>query len=301
MLGGTGWVGRHVCEAFARHGYRVLAVARKNPEHPVGHDFLSLDLAGASVRTVHGVLADARADVVVNATDAANATDGWDRSEAELRVANVRMVARLVEAAASVPRRPRLVHIGTIHEYGPIRDHTSVTESAVPRPVNAYARTKLEGSRTVLAAARSGEVDAVVLRLVNVCGPHPSPASFPGKLLALLREAAAGGRPELRVADSMRDWLDVRDAAAATLSAARHPVSGHTFNVGSGVAVHTRELVALGLRAAGLAASAVVERGGPVSSLGADWIQADVRKAAALLGWSPRIGLARSLRDMWEG
>ncbi|MFE1472252.1 NAD-dependent epimerase/dehydratase family protein [Streptomyces cyaneofuscatus] len=302
VLGGTGWVGRHVCAALARRGYTVLAVARNPPAAAGGPAFRSLDLAAASTGALARLLADTRADVVVNATDAANATDGWDRTDEELQVANVRLAGRLVEAMAAQPRRPCLVHFGTIHEYGPVEAGTSVSETAVPRPVNTYARTRLAGSLTVLDAARSGTVDAVVLRLVNVLGPGPSPASFPGKLLELLREAADRGAASLTVADARRDWLDVRDAAAAVPLAVRPGpgVNGEAFNLGSGTAVHTRDLVALARTAAGLPPHALTERESSVPGLGGDWIRADIRRAAERLGWAPRIGLARSMEDMWE-
>ncbi|WP_017623794.1 NAD-dependent epimerase/dehydratase family protein [Nocardiopsis chromatogenes] len=301
VLGATGWVGRHVVAACAARGAPVLAVARGPAGHMRGHRFRAMDLAAAGPGELGALLREADARVVVNAVDAANARDGWDRSEEELRAANVGAVRTLLEAAADQPRPPRIVHLGTLHEYGPAAPGTAVDETAPPRPGNAYARSRLAGSQEVLSATRSGRADAVVLRLANVCGPHPSPASFPGLLLRLFREAAAGGRPVLRVADARRDFVDVRDVAEAVLRAAEVPeASGRAVNIGSGTAVPIAEAVALMAAAAGLPRGAVAEEPAPVAGLGGDWSLADVRLAATLLDWRPRTPLEESLRAMWR-
>ncbi|GAA0930132.1 NAD(P)-dependent oxidoreductase [Nonomuraea longicatena] len=285
VLGGTGWVGRHLCAAFAAQGYEVTVVARHRAAHLSGLPFHACDLAAADAAALAALLREVRADVVVNATDAANAADGWDRTEADLERLNAGAVERLVAAAGTLPWRPRLVQIGTVHELG---------------ASGAYARTKLRGSRAVLDAARAGAVRGVVLRLANVCGPHPSPESFPGKLLASLRRAEAGEHVTVTVADTRRDFLDVRDAAAATVLAARSPVAGTALSLGSGVAVSMRELLEAFMAVAGLPEGSVTVRAAPVRSLGGDGTRVDVSPARELLGWRPRIGLAESLRAMWE-
>lgn len=301
VLGGTGWVGRHVCETLARRGHGVLAVARNPVPHLRGLDFVAVDLAAAPTGTVADLLATHRVDVVVNATDAANATDGWSRTDEELHRANVLLVRRLLAAMASVPRRPRLVHLGTIFEYGPVPRGELVHESVPPRPAGSYARTKLAGSAAVLGACRTGSISGVVLRLVNVCGPHPSPASFPGKLLATVRRAVAeGGDVELSIARARRDFVDVRDVAEACAAAVGSTVTARAVNIGSGTAVGPRDLVESLLTAAGLPSTALRIRDEVVPSLGPDWVRADVRLAAALLGWRPRTSLAESLQAMWD-
>ncbi|TDC44514.1 NAD(P)-dependent oxidoreductase [Actinomadura sp. KC345] len=300
VLGGTGWIGRHICAALSRHGHGVLAIARNPVPHLCDHEFLPLDLTAADPDRLVEVLRSERTEVVINAMDGANTTDGWDRTETELTDANVEAVHRLLAAVGALPWRPRVVHIGTIHEYGPVGYGEPVGESTVPSPVSLYARTKLAGSTAVLDAARKGTVDGVVLRVSNVCGPHPSPPSFPGKLLSAARAAAAGGRPELSIADAKRDFVDVRDVAEAALLAARAPVTARPINIGSGVAVDIRDLVAQFLAVVGLPPDAVKEGAGPVPSLGGAWIQSDIRLARRLLGWFPRTSLRDSLQGMWD-
>lgn len=291
LLGGTGWVGRHACAAFAQRGYGVIAVARHPPSHSPAHRFHQCDLAAASTETIAAMLRSERVDIVVNATDSTNTTDGWERTEEQHRRVNVDLVERLLAAAGTLSWRVKLVHLGTIHEYGPVPSGTAIAESHAARPATSYARSKLAGSEAVL---RASVVDGVVLRLVNLCGPHPSPDSFPGKLLRSVRAGVA----TVTIADAQRDFVDVRDVVEAVVTAAAAGEPQHrVVNIGSGAPVEIRALVRMFLTEAGATGVQVLD--GPVRSLGGDWTQADITLAGSLLGWRPRIPLRQSLRDMW--
>src|SRR3979490_260829 len=96
VLGGTGWVGRHVCQTFVEHGFDVVVSARNYASHVSPQRFHAFDLATASTEAIAGLLRSQRADVVVNATASVNATDGWDRTDEDHRRFNVMMVERLL-------------------------------------------------------------------------------------------------------------------------------------------------------------------------------------------------------------
>jgi nucleoside-diphosphate-sugar epimerase len=294
VMGATGCVGRQVCAALTCRGDHVLAVARRPGDHVLASEFRSVDLGATLPGRIAEMLVDSRVDVVVNATG------GWGTTEEEMVYSHVRLVERLIEAVALVPSRPRLVHVGTIHEYGPVAEGTLIGEDIEPSPETPYARTKLTGSEAVLRAARANRVDGVVLRAVNMCGPHPAAASFPGFLLNRLRDAEADGTVvELTVADAERDYVDVRDAAEAVLLAASAPVAGRVINIGRGQAVAMRDLVTQFVSVTGFPPDRVRLLARPVSSKGGDWTRADIRLAGALLNWRPRISLRDSLRAMW--
>ncbi|GHH51084.1 NAD-dependent epimerase/dehydratase family protein [Streptomyces candidus] len=302
VVGGTGWIGRHLLAAFAARGHDVLALARNNAPHVPASAFRRLDLTSAGPARIAALLHRERVGVVVNATDGANANDGWDRTDEEMARTNVHAVEDLLAALARLPRPPRLIQLGSMHEYGPVPDGTLMDESLVPAPVNTYTRSRLAGTDRVLTAARSGTADALVLRLANVCGPHPSPAAFLGKLLQRLRTATEEGSPTvLTVARSARrDFVDVRDVSRAVVLAAASSVSGRVVNIGSGTATALPDLVGLLVSIAGPPAGLVAQRLAPVPGLGGDWMRVDNRLAADLLGWKPEIALRTSLEDMWR-
>lgn len=306
VLGGTGWVGSHVHAAFTRGASRVLSLARHPAPHLPPDAFRPVDLTSVPTRELSRLLRDEGVRTVVNATDGANATDGWDRSEEALRRTNVTAVQRLLGAVALLAWPVRLVHIGTVHELGPVPRGTLLSSGVEPRPTGSYGRSKLDGSRAVLeAAAATAQVDAVVLRVASVCGPSPSPASFVGHLLSAFRRYADTGEPaRIVVADAARDFVDVRDVADAVVAAAspHRQVRGRAVTIGSGIATPVAELVTAFRCAAGLPPGAVVERApdpGAEVGLGGDWVRTDVMEAEQLLDWRAHIGLDRSLRDTW--
>ena len=305
VLGATGSVGRQVCAAFADRGADVVAVARRPAEHLSGYGFLPLDVTATEPARLAALLRDHRADVVVNAAGR------WGPTEAEMIHSHEALVARLLAALALLPSPLRLVHLGSIHEYGPVPVGTAIDESVVPRPANAYARTKLAGSRAVLDAARDGLVDAIVLRCTNMYGPHPPEETFLAALVRQFRQAVPGEPIELTVAVARRDFVDVRDVADAVvlaaeapaqsaLGGARGPVPGRVLNIGSGVAVDVRDLVSAVVAAAGFDLDRVRLRPGQVASQGGDWVEVDIRLAVAALGWRPTRDLTESVRAMWN-
>ncbi|MET9682302.1 NAD-dependent epimerase/dehydratase family protein [Streptomyces coeruleorubidus] len=294
VLGATGCVGRAVCAALRRDGYEVLGIARRARPDITGHAFHTLDVATADPAALAALLGSARVEVVVNATG------GWALTEEAMQLAHVQLVHRLLAATAPMSRRPRIVHVGTIHEYGFVPEGVSIDENVTPHPTTSYARTKYAGSEAVLTATRAGEADGVVLRAVNVCGPYTTEASFLGAVVAKLAAASAEEGLDLTVADSRRDYIDVRDLADAVVRAARAPVVGRVINIGRGEAVPIRELVRMLVSVSGFPLHAVRERSAQVESKGGGWTRADITLAGRLLGWRPMVGLDQSMADMWS-
>ncbi|MEV4754133.1 NAD(P)-dependent oxidoreductase [Micromonospora sp. NPDC049559] len=293
VLGATGSVGRQVCRILARRGHRVLAVARRHAPHVAEHPFVPLDLVAATPCQLADLFRSRRVEVVVNAAGQ------WGPDERDMRRAHEGLVAQLLRAIALGSGTPRLVQIGSIHEYGTVPAGALIDETTPTNPTNAYARTKLVGSEAVLAATRAGRATGLVLRPANMCGPYPPRETFLAALLERLR--AAGGTDEcvpISIGTARRDFVDVRDVAEAVVRAAESTATGQAVNLGRGVAVHIEELVDLLIRAVGFPAGRVRKAYGPVASRGGDWTRVDIRRARRLLGWSPRVSLADSIRAM---
>ncbi|MDO0926700.1 NAD(P)-dependent oxidoreductase [Streptomyces sp. TG1A-8] len=298
VLGGSGFMGRHVCSAFAAAGYDVVSVARRAAAGPPGVRDVRLDLLAAPPPEVEGLLRELAPSVVVNTTGAV-----WDVSARQMEDVNVTLVRRIVAAVGALPVPARLVQLGSVHEYGPVPPGTALREDSPPSPTTVYGRTKLLGSRAVLAAGAGGRPEGVVLRIANVVGPGLPRASLLGRVAAQLSAAADGGTTaELRLSPlrSHRDFVDVRDITEAVVAAARRPVAGRVFNLGRGQAVDVRRMVDGLIEASGIPARVVEEGGEEARSAGVEWQRVDCGAARAALGWVPRRGLAESLAALWE-
>ncbi|MEU7804899.1 NAD(P)-dependent oxidoreductase [Micromonospora chalcea] len=296
VLGGTGFVGAHVADAFADAGHDVLTVARRAPAAR-RHRFTALDLGSAEPGTLARLL-DAEGPVAV--VDATGSSWGLDPGRMAERC--TRLSALLLDALRRAARRPRLVHLGSVLEYGP-QPVEPADPCRTPAPDTAYGRAKLAATRAVLAAADAGDVDAVVLRLVNALGPGLPATSLLGRVAAALAPAARSGVPArvtLAPLEARRDFVDVRDAAEAVLAAAGRPVTGRVLDVGRGEAVPVRTLVRLLVEVSGVPTT-VVERAGPAGWRAATrWSCVDPAPTAAALGWRPRRDLRKAVTDFWH-
>ncbi|GAA3108532.1 NAD-dependent epimerase/dehydratase family protein [Streptomyces rectiviolaceus] len=294
VLGATGCVGRSVCDELVRTGHEVLAVARRSAPGIPAHAFVPLDVAAASPKTL-GTLFDRH-----GVGSVVNASGGWGTTAEEMRYAHVELLERLVDGCAAADGRLRVVQMGSIHEYGPVPDGVLIDEQRRPGTLSPYGLTKRTGSEHLLDQTRAGRVDGVVLRAVNVYGPHTTTASFLGAVLARLRALVPGEVLALDVAEARRDFVDVRDLARAAVAAVHAPVVGRVVNIGRGEAVSMRDLVASLIDASGIDPASARLNPADVASKGGGWTCADIRLAARALDWYPRIPLHDSLRAMWD-
>ncbi|QLJ02151.1 NAD(P)-dependent oxidoreductase [Streptomyces sp. NEAU-sy36] len=286
VLGGTGYLGRHVTERLrALPGARLSAAGRTGAEYAV-------DLATDRPERLAKTLAAAAPDAVVNC---AGATGGDPVTLAEV---NARGPAVLCAALREAAPTARLVHLGSAAEYGPGTPGVPVTESAPARPVTPYGATKLAGTLAVAAAA----LDAVVLRIGNPVGAGAPAAGLPGRVTALLRSAGPDPSAVLRLGDlsAYRDFVDVRDVARAAALAVTAPGPlPPVLNIGGGAAVPVRDLVHGLARTAGFRGRLEESAGGSARSAEVSWQCSDVSAAARVLGWRPAHGLDDSLAALW--
>ncbi|EST19555.1 NAD-dependent epimerase/dehydratase family protein [Streptomyces roseochromogenus] len=288
VLGGTGYLGRHVAVRLrALPGARILAADRSST------DGFGVDLAADPVERLAKTLAAAAPDAVVNC---AGVTGGDPVTLAEV---NARGPAVLCAALREAAPTARLVHLGSAAEYGPGVPGTPVTESAPACPVTLYGATKLAGTVAITASA----LDAVVLRVGNPVGPGAPVASLPGRLASLLRTAGPNPEAVLRLGDlsAHRDFVDVRDVARAVVLAVTTPGPlPPVLNIGGGTAVAVGELAEGLARRAGFSGRWEENADGSARSARVSWQCSDISAAARALGWRPAHTLDDALTALWS-
>ncbi|GAA2704205.1 NAD-dependent epimerase/dehydratase family protein [Micromonospora olivasterospora] len=284
LFGATGFLGGHVRAALAAE---LPLVCPSRPE---------CDLEGATSDELAALIRAVRPAAVVNCAGRATGT------AEELLRANALVAAKLVDAVAEAAPAARLVRLGSAAEYGRVPLGSAVGEDCPADPVAAYGVSQLAATRLVELAARDRRVDAVVLRVFNPVGPGTPRSTLLGGVAAQLARCPAGGVLRTGPLDVRRDFVDVRDVAAAVAAALRVPPSGpRVFNVASGRAVPVRDAVRLLADAAGFTGWVREDGRPPARSATVGWMCGDVRRAAAHLGWTPRHDLADSIKALWAG
>lgn len=281
VFGANGFIGSHVAEAMlAVPGMEVVGAGLGAPLQSLGQHWLDLDLLagdgklGAELRAMSPGL-------VVNCTGATSGTT------AALVRLNVLTTAGLVEAIARSGIQARLVHLGSAAEYGPGTTGRPVAETACPGPLSPYGIAKLAATQLVVASAAGGQ-DAVVLRVFNALGPAMPPSALPGAALLRLHDAVASSasRIEMGPLGTVRDFVDVRDIAAAVVAACRAPrLDAPIVNVGSGAGHTSRELVQTLAERVGFTGEIGEAAAGSPRSSDVPWQVADVSLAERMLGW----------------
>jgi nucleoside-diphosphate-sugar epimerase len=300
VFGANGFIGRHVADAMrALPGMDVVGAGLGAPLPDLAQDWLDIDLL-ADGGGLESELRATSPDYVVNCT---GATGG---STADLLRINVLTTAAVLEAIARSGIRARLIHIGSAAEYGPGPIDRPVSETTCPRPVSPYGIAKLAATQLVsaVAAAAAGAGaghDAVVLRVFNALGPAMPPGALPSTALSRLRDAVARSAPRIEMGPlgAVRDFVDVRDIAAAVVAACRVPrLEAHVINVGSGTGHSARELVQALAERVGFAGEIGEAAAGSPRSSDVPWQVADVSLAERLLGWRAAHDLRSTVKLM---
>lgn len=310
VTGGHGFVGSHLCERLLRSGWSVRVLARPSSS--------LANLEGLDVEVMRGDLLDsaslaAAVTGVSHVFHVAAALRGLNASD--LFLVNEIGTRNVVEACRRhAPRIAKFVLVSSLAAVGPTEDGvTPLDESAVPRPVSWYGKSKLAAERVVLDVA--GDLPTVVARPPIVYGPRDR------DVLALFRMAKRGFVPLLGPTERRYSLVHAADLARGLECAARAAVaSGSVYFLTAPEVVSGAELArAIGnavgreprmfrvpewlARAAGRGADLVSRARGAAHVFGSQKVEemlqpgfvCSARRAASELGWRAEIALADGL------
>lgn len=156
LLGGSGFLGRHLAARLCAGEARVRVIARRTPREPLP--------AGAAFTAADALRADELAAALPRGGAVVDLA--WDRAADPEE--NLAKAGALLEACRRAGVR-RLVHLSTTAVSGPVRRRW-IDETTACRPAHPYQRVKLELERRLRAGA-GGELELVIVRPANVFGP----------------------------------------------------------------------------------------------------------------------------------
>lgn len=304
ITGITGFIGSHLAERLIADGHEVHGIAFEAPPHP------NLAAIASKVRIHRADLADpdalrdavaaARPDAFVHL--AGQAIPSLAQRDASATVA-VNVVGTANVLAALDPfEGTHLVFASSADVYG-VPDHGPIAEDTPVRPTNVYAASKAAAEALVREFGDRDGHPTVILRPANTNGPRQHPGLAASGFARQIAEAEAGQAPPMirhgRL-DSKRDFVDVRDVAAAYVAAiALAPERTETYNVGSGEAVSIERILETLVRLARVPMKTELdaERVRPGD---ATVLALDTSSLRARTGWTPQIPLERSLADLLD-
>jgi len=189
----------------------------------------------------------------------------------------------------------RVVHTSTSEVYG-TAVRVPIDEDHPLQGQSPYSASKIGADKIAESYWRSFGMDVVTLRPFNTFGPRQSARAF---VPTIISQAAAPDREEVKLGalTPERDMTFVSDTAAGFILAATvEKAGGETINLGTGNTSSVGDIAARILRLMGSNKRIVQEttRMRPDNSEVMRLVS-DNRKAAKILGWSPRTKLDSGL------
>ncbi|MFI6100900.1 NAD-dependent epimerase/dehydratase family protein [Lentzea sp. NPDC051213] len=268
VTGATGYVGRAVVRELQVHGHEPV-LSRQRLSEP----FHSVD-----------------ADAVIHLAGVARVRESFEDPLSYYET-NVAGTLNLLKAL----RGQRFLLASTGAVYRP--SSSPLTEESVREPSSPYAATKAAAEDLAAWAARSGRIGATTLRLFNVAGGGDSDTT---RVITRAVACAAGTVPGMEVygdGTAVRDFVHVRDVAAAFVVALEACTVGTSsvYNVAATPA-SVRDVLTTVAEVTGRSVDVTWRPAHPGE---APVQRADVTRLRAL-GWKPaHSSLAEIVRDQW--
>ncbi|NLS91255.1 MAG: NAD-dependent epimerase/dehydratase family protein [Planctomycetaceae bacterium] len=303
ITGISGFVGGFLAEHLVQCGDRVLGTSpdgRLLPDsaeslHQGMRPLIAWDFAQPEglVEAARATIEDFAPEVIYHLAALSVQDDCGETGPTRLAMAiNVDGTRQVLELAASLPARPRVLFVSTAKVYAPVdRQHPHVSEDSSLGPTRPYGMTKLEAERVVLEAVEKTGCDAVIARAFQHTGPRQVPRLM---LPQWARQVAADGNDpiEVHTRDAWLDLCDVRDVARAYRLLAEFGEPGGIYNVGTGQNRCSGDILRQLLEIAACDRPVVETRPGrrqePI---------ADPARLVVSTGWQPIIPLRQTIAD----
>lgn len=297
VVGGAGFVGSHIVEAFAREGHVVRSLSRRAPRFGEigGVDYI----IGDAGRTEDLARCVAGSDVVVFSATATTPASAHSDPEFDL-ASSVLSGMRVLNAAMS----ERVKHVMLISSAGTvygIPQSLPINESHQTNPISTYGVSRLTLEKYFGVFCFHTRISTTILRVGNAVGERQAPDSGQGAAAAFLASLLSGEPVEIWGDGSVvRDYIYAGDVARACLRAAL--LSDRTqggnplvVNIGSGQGTSLLDLIGMCSRVVGR--NPLIVRM-PGRRFDVPAIVLDVNRAREALGWRPEtplhVGLERA-------
>jgi len=292
VTGGAGFIGSHLIEKLVKQGDVVTVLDNLNTGkienlksvskkiNFVQNDIRDFEVLRSLMENVDGVFHQAAM---------ASVQDSF-RIPEKFHDVNVNGTENIFKIAKEFGIK--VVYASSSSVYG----DTSIlptTESDEKRPINPYAKTKLEKDKLAEQYAKNG-LKVIGLRYFNVFGPRQS-KEYAG-VIKLFLERIQQGLPPLVNGDGLqiRDFVYVDDAVNANILSMESDIDFEFFNIGTGTTISILDLANMIIKFSGLKIKPIHR---PALSGDVRATQADITKVKTMLKWRPTISIQDWLKS----
>lgn len=170
-------------------------------------------------------------------------------------------------------------------------------------PINPYGASKVAQELLALGLGTKYSLRTTRARTFNLVGPGEPSGLVCSALAQQIAKAELGSTdPVIQVGklDAKRDFLDVRDAAAAYLLLGEKGLSGEAYNVCSGASVEIGQILDLLVGMAKVKLRVIPRKTSDHASSEVNSQRGSFEKLQSATGWKPEIPLEQSLRELLD-
>jgi len=298
LIGGAGFIGKHLAKLLLEAGREVHVVGRsKSAPKELSPECCYVTGNYGDRNTLEKILTPG-CEVVDLAYSTVPKTS-FDDPLYDLSSNLPSSVALMEEALRIGVRRIVLVSSGgTV--YGSV-ESLPITENYPTRPISPYGITKLAVEHYALMYHRNGRLPVVVVRPGNAYGEDQRTGKGQGFLAEAIDAILSGREVEIYgQKGTIRDYTHVSDVALGVMATLFHGNDGKIYNLGTGVGASNLEIISILREFAEKDGFAVQTRILPARDYD---VEANVLDSARLrkdTGWSPKIELKEGIRQMWN-
>ena len=292
VTGGTGFIGSHLTERLVKQGDVVTVLDNLNTGkienlksvskkiNFVQNDIRDFEVLRSLMENVDGIFHQAAM---------ASVQDSF-RIPEKFHDVNVNGTENIFKIAKEFGIK--VVYASSSSVYGDT-SILPITESDEKRPINPYAKTKLEKDKLAEQYAKNG-LKVIGLRYFNVFGPRQS-KEYAG-VIKLFLERIQQGLPPLVNGDGLqiRDFVYVDDAVNANILSMESDIDFEFFNIGTGTTISILDLANMIIKFSGLKIKPIHR---PALSGDVRATQADITKVKTMLKWRPTISIQDWLKS----
>jgi len=296
LIGGSGFIGTHLCSILRERGYRPVVFDRVAPAQ-AEVEFHQGDMS--SVADLWPELLESVSTVFhlawTTKPQAANDAPFYDLQT------NVLASVHLLDGIVRLARRPKLLFMSTGGAlYGSSREDLIVEDHAT-FPINAYGVSKLAFEHYLRLYRHLHGLEYVVFRPSNPYGEFQDPLGAQGAVAVFLGRIAEGAEITIWGDGSVvRDFLYVGDLIGALVAGMERPLreaEPRVFNIGSGRGTSLLQLIEMMERVTGRKARIGFT---PGRKADAPRVVLNAARALEFLGWKTTTSLEAGMRRTWD-
>lgn len=218
---------------------------------------------------------------------------------------NTAIFLNLLEAIRIKATKTRVLSVGSSEEYAPMPPKKEfLEEDDLLDPLSPYAVARVAQEHISRVYCQGFGMDIVMTRSFNHIGPGQDSRFFIPSVIKQLVVAALKGdlSPNLQLGDVsvVRDFIDVRDVAAAYLTLLERGKTGEVYNICSGVGNKLETIIRIASEMLGQQPNITIDPNKVRPNENKN-IVGSFKKLHQETGWVPKIPLEQSLGDIIEG